>query len=271
MRDVHPAREAQRLGARDDELELEGAEVGRVVKMDVDSDAVLGGEAEDRVELTDRVAVDARGIDSAHVVDAVAGGLAHEIEHAGATDDAVLREGDDLDDQCPLVRRGGFAHRLDRSDADIRIDVHMGADSGGAVADELRQHAFRDLGARIAEVAAAASLVADPALGAAFAGVGLPGEPEPRHVDVRMRVDEPWQGQEAPAVDLAVAGGVVGGRLDRGDHARGRDQDVACRAAPRADIAQSRRGARGSRHGSILPRAGLPSRELARIRDTRQP
>ena len=76
--------EAERLGARDDELDLERAELGGIVEVDVDAGAELGREPEDRVELADRVAVDARGVDAAEVLHAAARGLAHHVEDARA-------------------------------------------------------------------------------------------------------------------------------------------------------------------------------------------
>ena len=74
--DVDATGESEGLGAGDDQLELEGAEIGRIVQMDVDPRAVFGSETEDGVELADRVAVDACGIDAAEVLDAGSSGFA---------------------------------------------------------------------------------------------------------------------------------------------------------------------------------------------------
>ena len=268
VRDVDLAGEAERLGAGDDELELERAELGRVVQVDVDAGAVLRGEGEDRVELADRVAVDARRVDAAEVLDAAARGLAHHVEHAGPAQHAVLRERDDLDGECAVVGCRGLAHRVDRAESDVGVDVHVGADRRGAVADELVEDAPGDVGARVAELAAPLALVADAALGAALAAVRLPREPDPRHVDVGVRVHETGEGEQAPSVDLARADGVIGGRDDRVDEAGVGDADVARRAAPRPDVAESRAGLRGSGHQSILAaRAalGIPSLHVPKL------
>ena len=131
------------------------------------------------------------------------------LEHAGATEDSVLRERDDLDREGSVVGGGGLAHGLDGADIDVRIDIHVRADGRRAVAHELREHPLGDLGARVAELASACAIVPDPALGAAFAAIGLPGEAEPRHVDVGVRVHEAGQREQAPPVDLAGAEGAI--------------------------------------------------------------
>ncbi len=107
--------------------------VGRIVQMDVDARAVLRGEAEDRVELADGVAVDARRVDAAEVLDAAARGSAHHVEHARPAQHAVLREGDELDREGAVVGCGRFAHGLDGAHADIGVDIHVRADGGRAV------------------------------------------------------------------------------------------------------------------------------------------
>ncbi len=152
--------------------------------------AVLGGESQHGVDLTDRVAVDRRGIQSTQVVGAGPSGIGEQLEHAGATQHAVLRERDDLHRERTVVLGDRRVYRLDPTEPDPRVDVDVGADRGGAVPHELGEHAPGDLDRRDAELVTPGALVPDAALGAAFAAVRLPGKPPPRLVDVRVRVDE---------------------------------------------------------------------------------
>ena len=177
VRDVHPALEPERLGAVEDQLDLERAELSRVVQMDVDPHAVLGGESQHGVDLTDRVAVDRRGIQSTQVVGAGPSGTGEQLEHAGATQHAVLRERDDLHRERTVVLGDRRVHRLDPTEPDPRVDVDVGADRGGAVPHELGEHAPGDLDRRDAELVTPGALVPDAALRAAFAAVPLPGKP----------------------------------------------------------------------------------------------
>ena len=168
------------------------------MQVDVDAHAVLGGEREHGVDLPDRVAIDRRRVEAAEVVGAGAGRVGEQLEHAGAAQHAVLRERDDLDGERVAVVGDRLADDLDAAQAEPRVDVDVRADRGRAVAHELGEHALRDAEGRNAELVAAGALVADATLGAALAAVRLPGEPPPRLVDVRVRVDEPGEGVVIP-------------------------------------------------------------------------
>lgn len=133
--------------------------------------AVLGGESQHGVDLTDRVAVDRRGIEPAQVVGAGPSGIGEQLEHAG------LRERDDLHRERTVVLGDRRVYRLDPTEPDPRVDVDVGADRGGAVPHELGEHAPGDLARRDAELVTPGALVPDAALRAAFAAVPLPGKP----------------------------------------------------------------------------------------------
>lgn len=254
--DVDALLEPEAFDAIEDQFDLEGAEVGRVVEMDVDAHAVLGGEGEDRVDLADRVAVDRSRIEPAHMIDARARRGVEEFENARAAEHAVLRERDDLHRQCAVVRGDGLTHDLYAAQPEPEVDVDVRADGRRPVRDELLEHIAGDRRRRHPDLVAPGALMTDPTLGAALAAIGLPRQTPPRLVDVRVRVHEPGKGQQATPVDLAgLHGSARVGIADADDAAVGED-DVLCRAAPRADVADGGRGRRGGAHPSILTRPG---------------
>jgi len=133
------------------------------------------------------------------VLDAGAGGVAQQLEHAGVAQHAVLRKRDDLHRECAVVVRGRLAHCLDAAQAESEVDVDVRAHRGRAVRDELLEHVAGDLRRRHPDLVAPGTLVPNAPLGAALAAVGLPRQPPPRLVDVRVGVHEARQRQEAPS------------------------------------------------------------------------
>ncbi len=79
MRDGDLVGQPGGLGAVADEVELERAEVVAVVQVEVDAAAVPLGDGEERVELADRVAVDAGRVESADVLDTLLGCLVEQL------------------------------------------------------------------------------------------------------------------------------------------------------------------------------------------------
>src|SRR5690606_871379 len=95
--DVDASLETEPGDAVEDELDLEGPELCGVVQVDVDANAGIGRERHHRIDLSYRVAIDRGGVESAHPADGFAGsGLAQQLEHAGSSQHAVLRECHDL-------------------------------------------------------------------------------------------------------------------------------------------------------------------------------
>lgn len=255
MSDVDAALEPERLGAVEDQVELERAEIAPVVEVDVDPRAMLGGDRHDRVKLADRVAVDACGVEAADVLDAVGGGAGEQIDHARPAQHAVLRERDDLARHGLAVVGERFAHHLDAAQPDAGVDIDVRADARRAVPHEFCEHPAGDVYAGDAEFVAPRALVPDAALGAALAPVRLPRPAPPRLVDVRVGVDESGDREQSAPVDLGIADGLADGRAERGDRAVLVDEDVLQTGVGVEPDATQGGDARGEEHASILPSA----------------
>lgn len=83
--------------------------------------------------------------------------------------------------------------------------------------DELLEHVAGDLRRWHPDLVAPGTLVPNVPLGAALAAVGLPRQPPPRLVDVRVGVHEARQCQQAAPVHARVYAGIRG--TDAGDAA----------------------------------------------------
>ncbi|WP_455133177.1 hypothetical protein [Microbacterium aurum] len=97
------------------------------------------------------------------------------------------------------------------------VDVDVRAHRGRAVRNELLEHVAGDLRRRHPDLVAPGTLVPDAPLGAALAAVGLPRQPPPRLVDLRVGVHEARQCQQAAPVHARVHAGIRG--TDAGDAA----------------------------------------------------
>ncbi len=106
------------------------------------------------------------------MLNAGAGGVAQQLEHAGAAQHAVLRKRDDLHRECAVVVRGRLANRLDAAQPESEVDVDVRAHRGRAVRDELLEHVAGDLRRWHPDLVAPGTLVPDVPLGAALAAVG---------------------------------------------------------------------------------------------------
>ncbi len=196
------------------------------------------------------------------MLNAGAGGVAQQLEHAGAAQHAVLRKRDDLHRECAVVVRGRLANRLDAAQPESEVDVDVRAHRGRAVRDELLEHVAGDLRRWHPDLVAPGTLVPDVPLGAALAAVGLPRQPPPRLVDVRVGVHEARQCQQAAPVHARVYAGIRG--TDAGDAAVLQSQ-VDGGVAPGADVAEQGRGRKGH-HPCLAPcgTAGRPEHRIAR-------
>jgi hypothetical protein len=94
--------------------------------VDVDPDTPPYGDLEQSIQLADRVAVDRRRVEAADARRSLGRGLVQQLEYAGPTEYAILRERDDLHLHRIAKRRGGLAHVRDTAQADAEIHVDVG-------------------------------------------------------------------------------------------------------------------------------------------------
>jgi len=131
--DVHPAgSHTVALHAIQDQVELGSPQLTGLVQVEVEPAAVFRDDREEPVELTDRVVIDQHRVQAADVLGSLRGRLLEELEHAGASQHAVLRERHDRELDGAVEARGGLADRVDAPETDTRIDVDVGAHARGA-------------------------------------------------------------------------------------------------------------------------------------------
>ena len=238
------------------------------VRVDVDRRADLAGQREGLRDVGAVVVVEGA---AAHHVGPGAERPAHELDGARISQEAFLREDDDLH----VEQRGELApethERLERGEADDRVDVALGADGGRAVAERALERAPSApheivLGVRGLDGAHGGHRLADGQV-AAREGDAIHDE---RLVDVQVGVDERRDQQAALGLDDG-SGHHAGRGRDRPDHAVD-DHDVV--AAPPAGQdglpdRQHRRGGVGQRGRDHLRPARGRHDEPTRREDVR--
>jgi hypothetical protein len=208
--------EAAVARAVDDQLELPQPQRAAVVQVQVDAGVVACGELEDHVQVPDRVAVHAGGIDAADRLDPARERLFEQLGRAGVGQEPMLRERDllDADETVELPRRR--AHRLDAAQADLGVDVGVAAHVRRPGGDQRPQKRDDALDARYAQLAASPPVVRDPVLERVAGRVRHPRSAVQGLVEMAVRVDQARQHEPVRNVEHLDVRGEAG--LDALDH-----------------------------------------------------
>jgi hypothetical protein len=209
--------------------------------MDVDARPVSRGEIEDDVQMPDRVAVHAGGIDAADRLDSLPERLLEQLGGARVAQQPVLRERDLLHRDAPVEPLHRGAHRLDAAQPDLRIDVRVAPHVRRPRHHHPLQQRHNAIDARNAQLAAAPAIVGDPILERIAGRVRDPRPAVERLVEVAVSIDEPRQHEAAVNIQhLGIA------RIDAGlDPLDGSRADQHVRGsveAPRPGPAQQQIG-----------------------------
>ena len=187
--------------------------------MDVEADAVTGGDRKDRVEMTADVIIDAGRIEPANEVGAVANRLVEQLLHARISEDSALREGDDLDVDEISRRLSRPEQSVKAGKAGLGVDVDMAAHSRRAESDNLTDEPPRALFNRVTEIAPQLFFASDTLGHRIAAPMRLERQTEQCFIEVDMAVDEAWNEQRAVKIDALHARLPSKARSDRRDAA----------------------------------------------------
>ena len=222
------ARHAMGPAPLGDHAKLFGANLARIVEMDVDTDAAPFGDPEDGIELAGGIAVDAGRIDTADKIGALADRGIEQLDGPRRRQDAALGERDDLDGDGVAETLARRQDALEVVEARLGIDIDMGAKVGRALAQHPSYEVGRPLLNRQREVPADPLLGLDAIAQGRTGGMGHPGQSEERLVEMKMTVDQTGKDQSATGVQLAVLGDIEV-RPDVGDDAAQHDDIDAVR------------------------------------------
>lgn len=247
MRDRHLAPHGQGADPVEDEAEREGPELALLVEMQVEAGLVAFGQAEDDVQVLDRIAIEAAGVDAAHQIRAAGERVGQQVGGAAVADDPGLREGDDLDRRPVLVRFARGEHAMEAVEAGFRVDLGVAAYGGGARGDGPAEGVGRPLADARLRGTPVGPVVLDQALKTRPRGVRAERQAEPGGVEVGVRVGEGGQRDPPAPVDdtRLVPRRPAAGRQHLRDPAV-LDEEVAQLARPGAYVDDLLR----TRHGS---------------------
>jgi hypothetical protein len=232
MADRDLAIEPVRFRARRDRQDLRDAAFAAVMQVDVEPHTMLGGDAEDRVQMRLQIAVDADGIEAAHEIRPLNDRLVEQCRRAGRAGDTALREGDDLDRGEAAKQLPHPENRLQVPEAELVIDIDVRPHVQGAA----RHHLLHQIGAglRFGESAARPHMaLGGDAIrhGVARRLVRNPGQAEQGLVEMDVAVDQRRQdeaerlsrrrrqeGRDAAILQFDIVAGAVGKECVAEDH-----------------------------------------------------
>ena len=133
MADDHLALHSEGDRAFDDQLHRECAHLAGFMQMDIHATPELFGQAEHRIDVALRVAVDRARVQPAHRLGAKPQRLFQQFHRAGPHQHAALRERDEVDIDNVGQRLPRRHHALDAGHAALRVHVHVAADERAAM------------------------------------------------------------------------------------------------------------------------------------------
>ena len=160
------------------------------MQVDVNVDAVLCGEPENRIDVPVEVALEADRVDTADKVGALGERVVEEFESARRGQQPLLREGDDLHVEQPLQALGGRPHAVHVRHALRRPDVDLRAQGACPVRDLGAEDGERALLDRSRVRRLCADVVVDEVPERLGARARDPGAAPRRFIRVDMRIDE---------------------------------------------------------------------------------
>ncbi len=215
--DRHPALKPQPFGPLGDLFQIERTQLTGFVQMNIDSAIVSFRQPEDGIELSFRIAVDRRGVESAHHLGAHAQSFFDQLEGSGPDQQTALRKRDDLDRNRgrQIVTRAQHAFQTRQSD--IGIDIDKSAHVGRPSRDHPLDGPCRLLARIDPPFDSQPPLVVDHLLDTGPDLVAIPSETQQTLVDMRVRIDEPRKEHSPPAIDRFALAHQYSSRLDRFD------------------------------------------------------
>src|SRR5690348_2642199 len=193
------------LRARGDGEQLDDPAFAAIMQVDIEADASLLGDAEDRTEVTIEVAIDTYGIEAAQKIGAFGDGSIEEVGRAGRAQDPALREGDDLDRDEIAETLANLQDLVEIAQPELVVDIDMAAHVQRAAG----QHLAHEIGAglRFRNSASRTDLALRlDAIGHLIARclVGYPRQAEQGLVEMDVTVDQ-WR-QDQRAIEIEVLG-----------------------------------------------------------------
>ena len=260
--DRHATPEPGRAGPRRDVPQCEGAERAGIVQVDVDAHTVASGDAEDDREVAADVAVDPGRVEAA---DEIRAGRHRRVEQRGRpgiTQDAALREGDDLHVDEIAIAVLEAQHRFEARKPDLGIDVDMGAQRARPERCDLFDEATASLLDRERQGSAQLLFAADAFGDGGARRVGDQRQAEQRLVEMDMALDEAGRDEATLAIDrLGGRRGTVAMRVDGVDRIP-RDVDVDDPAVAEPGFGEAQRHP----PGGVIRHAMRPRRRAATTR-----